>query len=148
MKLNGCIKLFRRELETEKELNDTEFRLWLLYRRIADWDRRHITLGVVKESLRQLKTLYLGKHWSIAKISLATNSLIRKGYLQRTPERRIKVINMGIFQETVQIAEQLLQLLEQGVQITEQHVQAIKQRDPRELERQRRKLAQNMRFPH
>lgn len=146
MKKKGCIKLFRIEIELEKQLNDTEFRLWLLYRRLADWDKRHSGFATVKESLREIQRLYLAS-WSIGKISMGTSGLIRKGLLERTPEKRIRVKNLWIYQERVHIAEQLLQRIEQGVQPTEQDVQIIKQRDPTELERQMRKLAYDKRFP-
>ena len=81
MKKKGCIKLFRIEIELEKKLNDTEFRLWLLYRRLADWDKRHGGFATVKESLREIQRLYLVKGWSIGKLSMATKSLIQKGLL-------------------------------------------------------------------
>lgn len=127
MKMNGCIKLFRKEIELEKKLTDPELRLYLLYRRLADWDPRHRgVFGTVKLPIKAMKALYLPeKNWSVGKISETTNRLIEKGFLKRKFDNRIAVENFWLFQERVQRAEHAFQLIEKGVQVDEMNIRTL-----------------------
>ena len=146
--MRGCIKLFRREVEWEKKLNDPELRLYLLHRRIADWDATHARFGTFKISYRKLLAEYLpSSGWSVAKISTTTNALIRKGLISKIGDGSIRVENMLVFQRAnVSAAEQLFPFIEQGVRPTEHDVQRAKQRDIRYLEHALRDLAKSKRI--
>lgn len=148
MKKKGCIKLFRWEVDREKQLTDAELRLYLLFRRLVDWDRRHEHFGTVKISIRELHSQYLNfVGWSVTKISVATNSLIKKGFLKRLEHRYICVENFRVFHAKVWVAEQLFALMEQGVQPTEQDVLQAEQTDPNDIYRRRQELAQKFKVP-
>lgn len=148
MKKKGCIKLFRWEIDQEKRLTDPELRIYLLFRRMADWDKRHEHFGTAKVSLRQLHSEFLAiPGWSVTKISVTINGLIKKGFLKRLPESRIAVENFVIFQAKIPAAEQLFRKLEQGVPITEQDVARAEQPKSEQLRAQRDELAQKLSFP-
>lgn len=146
--MNGCIKLFRKEIEKEKQLTDPELRLYLLYRRLVDWDHRHKeTFGTVKISIKSLKAQYLPeKNWSVGKISEATNQLIAKGFLSRVSGSRIAVQNFWLFQERVQRAEHAFQLIEKGVQVDETNLRALEQTSAEENKRRFAKMKEDAGF--
>lgn len=146
--MNGCIKLFRKEIEKEKTLTDPEFRLYLLYRRLVDWDQRHKeTFGTVKISIKAIKAQYLPeKNWSVGKISEATNQLIGKGFLKRVQGSRIAVENFWLFQERVQRTERAFQLIEKGVQVTEANIQSLEQASIEENKRRYAKMKEDAGF--
>lgn len=146
--MNGCIKLFRKEIAKEKELTDPEFRLYLLYRRLVDWDHRHTeTFGTVKISIKALKAQYMPeKNWSVGKISEATNQLIAKGFLKRVSGSRIAVENFWLFQERVQRAEHAFQLIEKGVQVTETNLRELEQANAEENKRRFAKMKEDAGF--
>ena len=149
MRMNGCIHLYRREVEREKILTDAELRLYYLYRRLADWDTRHTeTFGTVKISIRELRKLYLpSSRWSIGKISATINGLITKEFLERLTTGRILIRYFGIFQAPIRQGEPLLRLLEQGVPVDEQSVSRPEQPDREALRLQRQNLSKKLSFP-
>ena len=148
MKKKGCIKLFRWELTREGQLTDAELRLYLLFRRLVDWDKRHEHFGAVKISIRELHSQHLNfTGWSVTKISVTLNSLIKKGFLKRSTDRYIHVENFRIFHAKVPVAERMFLLLEQGVQPTEQDVLQAERTDPNDIYRRRRELAQKFKIP-
>ncbi len=138
MKLNGHIKLHRKMIEKERDLNDAELRLYLIYARIVDWDSRHQYFSSTDKTIRQIKTLYL-PNWATGKISYTTRSLIKKHWLLRD-KKRVYVTDYGIFRsKTSQEAEQRIQQMGQNFQPVEQDIQSIEQTDynSRELLRQK-----------
>ena len=146
--MSGCIKLFRKEIEREKQLDDPELRLYLLYRRLADWDPRHKeTFGTVKLPIRAIKSSCLPeKNWSVGKISETTNRLIAKGFLKRLPANRIAVENYWLYQERVQRAERAFQLIENGVQVTEANIRQLEQIAMEENKRRYAKMREDAGF--
>ena len=147
MKLKGCIKLFRREVELEKSLTDPELRLYLLCRRLADWDPRHKEgFGTVKASIRKLQKEYLPR-WSVGKICTTINGLIAKGWLERLGSGVVGVKNFWIYQLLVSQADQILQQIEQGVPLSEQTVRQPVQGQKFDFEQARRDLAKKLKIP-
>lgn len=146
MKMRGCIKLYRWEVNREKGLTDAELRLYLLYRRLADWDSRHKeTFGTVSVSIKTLRENYLpAKNWSMGKVSGVTKGLIQKGFLRRASYTRLAVDKFDVFQATVQQAEKMFQLIEKGFQITEQNFHPAENRTPEQNLREIQKMKQNI----
>ncbi len=144
--MNGCINLFRKEVEREKELTDAELRLYLLYRRLVDWDVRHReTFGTVKISIASLRALHLpSKNWSIGKVSETKNQLIKKGFLERVPGFRIRVNNFWLYQANVRQTEKAFRLIEKGVQITESNFRDVEYLTAQERVRDIQKMKLNI----
>ena len=123
IKLKGYTRQYRIAIEKEKELNDAEVRLYYIYVRIADWDKRHKeTFGSTNTTLRDIQRDCLPR-WCLGKLSYTSRNLIKKGWLVKRPDKRIEVRNYGIYREkSVQVAERMLQLDKQSVQSSEQDV--------------------------
>jgi len=147
--MNGCIKLFRKEIETEKKLTDAEFRLYLLFRRLADWDPRHKDkFGTVCIPIRELRANYLPeKSWSTGKVSETINSLVAKGFLAKLPGYRLRVDKFWFYQGRVQLVEQAFRLIEDGVQITEQNFHSVENLTREANIRRIEKMKQDAGFP-
>ena len=124
-KPNKFCKLYGIELELERDLLDTEVRLFHIYLRLVDWDIKHKdTFGSTAITIRQLKSMYLPK-WSIGKISYVRNSLIQKKWFEKRDEGRIGIREYRVYRaKGFQIAERYLPLIRQGVQISEPSVQS------------------------
>lgn len=102
MKLMGWIKLNRSNIRTEIFLNDAEFRVFLLLRRLAGWDKRDLeTYEKVNRSVKEL-SLLLPK-CSQSKFSLALRGLQEKGFIARNTYRQICLINKENGQNTERI---------------------------------------------
>ena len=132
MKINGYVRVHRSDIESEKELNDAETRLYRLYYFMADWDKRHKeTFGTVNIPFHAMKAAYLPpKGWSIGKISETINSLIEKNRLRRVSKTRIAVDKFTPFHNQVQNTEQNLQPAEHNVQPVEPNVHSAEHRTP------------------
>ena len=148
MKRKGCIKLYRWEFDLLLKLSDPEYRLYLFYRHIVDWDKKHEHFGSILISLRGLHSEYFNiPGWSVAKLSRVRKKLIEKKLLRLTDDGYIHVENMVIFQEKVVIAEQLFKKLEQGIAVTEADVQLLKQMGAGKIKELTKNLAQQMTIP-
>lgn len=126
MKLKGHIHVFRIEIEMEKELSDSQFRLFQLFRKICVWDRRNKYFGFTDAITKDIKNLYL--NWSTGKISETRKELIEKGWLVDTKRRRFRygVKNTDfISPKNVRDTEMTLQNPEPKVQNSEQLVREI-----------------------
>lgn len=140
-KPNKFCKLYGIELEYEKDLSDAEVRLYHVYLRIVDWDSKHThTFGSSPVTIRQLQSEYL-PNWSTGKISYTRQSLIKRGWLEKKPEKRIGVCYYMIYRsKSVKAAEHTIQLIRQGVQTPEQPVQPTEKGSPDGRELLRRKM--------
>ncbi len=123
MKKTGHVKLYRKEADITKVFSDPEFRLFILFRMIADWDKRHKTYGMTNVTIKNIQTEFLPE-WSTGKISEIINHLIQKGFLSREGRSTIKIKNFWIWTiHNYQLAEQGLRHIELGIQPPEPEVQ-------------------------
>jgi len=118
IKFKGYVKDYRTDIEKEKTLTDPETRLFRLYIRIVDWDKKHRdTFGSSEATIRNIKEYYL-PNWSIGKICEKRKTLIEKRFLEKK-NRRTYIIDCDIYINNTQKTEQKLQLSEQAVQLSE-----------------------------
>jgi len=147
---NKFCKLYASEIEYEQELNDPEVRLFHLYLRIVDWDKKHTdTFGSSNIKIRELKETFM-TNWSTGKISYTRSSLIKKGWLEDRPDGRIGIQNYFVYRLRAQDAEPLIQRMRQGVQISEQGIQQDEKNGKEQLDNlknEKANLSDKWRFP-
>lgn len=95
MNNKGYISLPRELLVKEKELTDQEFRLFMVYVRLAGWDSRYESYGKIKISYAEMKK-HLPRR-SRQSIGNHTNGLIRKGFVKRFPDQTLEIMNFEVY---------------------------------------------------
>jgi len=126
-KLKGFVRDYRCQIKKELQLNDAEVRLFRLYLRLADWDKRHKdSFGKVAITVRETAQLLPQPGWSTGKISAVRRSLKQKGWISIEGRSTIVIPNYHIWRiKDIQEAEQEFQSPEQIVQPSEQAVQPV-----------------------
>ena len=121
--MRGAIKVYRKELEWERDMPDQAARLYKIYRMEVDWDKKHIhTFGTAHLPIREIKRKYL-PYWSIGKISQWRRWLITSGCLKVMENKKLAVTNYKYFSLPIREAEREFQKFELNFQTTEHNVQ-------------------------
>jgi len=130
---NKWTKIYATEIPYEKELKDAELRLFHIYLRIVDWDLKHTeTVGSSDITQRELLDLLPEKkpnerNWSLAKVNSVLQCLVKKGWLEKRPDKRTAVKNYKMYRfrgkDSVQLTERFIHLTRQDVQLDKPLVQ-------------------------
>lgn len=95
--MNGWIKLHRKEHAWLQVLSVREQCYYLASRLCADWDIRHPRFGTFDARDKIVARDMLSK-WTPSTVNVIKNSLLEKGYYQRTEDRRfLKITNAELW---------------------------------------------------
>ena len=118
MKNKGWIKLHRKELEWFSELNDREFRYFMISKMNIVWDKRSQYFGTFDARTKIVKR-EMFPDWSAGKINTTKNSLLKKGYYEKGEDYRLKIKNAELFLKNDKLIETMIQVSEKNLHITE-----------------------------
>lgn len=128
MKLAGSVHFLRKEIIKEKELTDSQFRLFQLFRRICIWDERNENFGFTDLTTQEMGN-YLG--WSTGKVSKIRKELIEKKLVIDMKRRRFQygINNPRIFfSKRVKDMERAFDNLEHEIPDYERKIKEIEQK--------------------